>query len=156
MDFRTIPPGAEIRYIEAVVAHKVRQGTGDGLLFLLLGDLLQEKKMEARAIAAYENALRLKPANPDVHNNLAWLLVTARDSSLRDPARAVTLARRAVELKEAGYILDTLAVALWTAGAVREAMAAERRAVEIDPDNAEYYRAQLQRMEQTSGERGGG
>ncbi|MHB8810028.1 MAG: M48 family metallopeptidase [Desulfobulbaceae bacterium] len=155
MDFRKIPPGAEIRYIEAVVAHKVRQGAEDGLLFLLLGDLLQEKKMEARAIAAYENALRLKPANPVVHNNLAWLLVTARDSSLRDPARAVALARQAAEIKEAGYILDTLAVALWTAGSVREALAAERRALEIDPDNAEYYRAQLRRMEQASGERGG-
>lgn len=148
-DFRAIPPGAEIRYIEAVLAHKVRQGTADGLLFLLLGDLLQEKKMEARAIAAYESALRLKPANPDVHNNLAWLLVTAQDPSLRNPARAVLLARRAVELKEAGYILDTLAVSLWAVGSVREAMSAERRAQEIDPDNAEYYREQVLRMEKT-------
>lgn len=156
MDFRKLPAGAEIRYIEAVVAHKVRQGTEDGLLFLLLGDLLQEKKMEARAIAAYESALRLKPTNPDVHNNLAWLLATAHDVSLRDPARAVALARRAVAFKEAGYILDTLAVALWTAGSVQEALAMERRAVEIDPDNAVYYLAQIRKMEQMADSPGGG
>ncbi|MHB8788869.1 MAG: M48 family metalloprotease [Desulfobulbaceae bacterium] len=155
MDFRKIPPGAEIRYVEAVLSHKVKQGTEDGLLFLLLGDLLQEKKMEARAIAAYETALRLKPANPDVHNNLAWLLVTAHDAALRDPARAVALARRAVELKEAGYILDTLAVALWAAGFPRDAAAAERRALEVDPDNGEYYREQLRKMERSVGRAGG-
>lgn len=155
-DFREIPVSAEIRYIEAMLAHKERQGTADGLLFLLLGDLLQEKKMEARAIAAYESALRLKPENPDVHNNLAWLLATAQEPSLRDPARAVALARRAVELKMAGYILDTLAVALWTNGSVEAAVAAERRALEIDPDNAGYYRGQLRKMGQEAGRQGGG
>jgi tetratricopeptide (TPR) repeat protein len=138
-----------------VLSHKVRQGTEDGLLFLLLGDLLQEKKMEARAIAAYETALRLKPENPDIHNNLAWLLVTAQDSSLRDPARAVTLARRAVELKEAGYILDTLAVALWAAGSREEALAAERRALAVDPDNGEYYRERMRKMEWSGSGPGG-
>lgn len=154
-DFREIPVSAEIRYIEAMLAHKERQGTADGLLFLLLGDMLQEKKMEARAIAAYETALQLKPENPDVHNNLAWLLATAQEPSLRDPARAVTLARRAVELKMAGYILDTLAVALWMNGSVEAALAAERRALEIDPDNSGYYREQLRKMARASGERGG-
>ena len=138
-----------------MLAHKERQGTADGLLFLLLGDLLQEKRMEARAIAAYESALRLKPENPDVHNNLAWLLATAQDQTLRDPARAVALARRAVELKLAGYILDTLAVALWMNGSVQAAVAAERRALEIDPDNAGYYRGQLRKMGQEAGAHGG-
>jgi Zn-dependent protease with chaperone function len=154
-DFREIPVSAEIRYIEAMLAHKERQGAADGLLFLLLGDLLQEKKMEARAIAAYETALRLKPENPDVHNNLAWLLATAQDQSLRDPARAVALARRAVEIKPAGYILDTLAVALWMNGSVQAAAAAERRALEVDPDNAGYYRGQLRKMEEEAGAHGG-
>jgi hypothetical protein len=51
-----------------------------------------------------------------------------------------------VQLKEAGYILDTLAVALWVNGSVEAAAAAERRALELDPDNAEYYREQLRRM----------
>ncbi|HBI16329.1 MAG TPA: peptidase M48 Ste24p [Desulfobulbaceae bacterium] len=153
-DFREIPVNAEIRYIEAMLAHKVQQGTADGLLFLLLGDLLQEKKMEARAIAAYEAALRLKPENPDIYNNLAWLLATAQDPSLRDPARAVALARKAVGLKKSGYILDTLAVALWQNGSFEAALAAERRALEIDPDNAEYYRGQLRKMGQEAGGKG--
>lgn len=142
-------PGDEdqIRYIEAVVEHKLRKDPENGLLFLLLGDLLQEKEMEGRAIAAYERALELKPMNADVHNNLAWLLLTARDGSLHDPARALRLARRAWEIKQAGYILDTLAVALWANGLVDEAMAAEARAMEIDPANKRYYLQQMKKIQ---------
>lgn len=136
----------EIRYIEAVVEHKLRKDPENGLLFLLLGDLLQEKKMESRAVAAYERALQLKPMNADVHNNLAWLLVTARDESLHDPRRSLQLARRAAAIKEAGYILDTLAVALWANDLPNAAIAAETRAMEIDPENKRYYLQQVKKI----------
>jgi len=136
----------EIRYIEAILEHKLRKDPENGLLFLLLGDLLQEKKMESRAVAAYERALQLKPMNADVHNNLAWLLVTARDESLHDPARSLRLARRAAAIKEAGYILDTLAVALWANNLSDAALAAEARAMEIDPENKRYYLQQMKKI----------
>lgn len=145
-DFDRLGEEDEIRYIEAVLEHKLRKEPENGLLFLLLGDLLQEKRMEGRAIVAYERALELEPMNPDVHNNLAWLLVTARDESLHDPVRSLQLARRAVAIKKAGYILDTLAVALWANDLTDAAIAAETRAMEIDPENKRYYLQQMKKI----------
>ena len=104
--------------------------------------------MERKAIEAYEKALQLKPMNGDIYNNLAWLLITAQDESLHDPARALELAQRAVELKPGGYILDTLAVAYWANGMVEEAVATENKALEADPKNRKYYLQQLDKIQQ--------
>jgi Zn-dependent protease with chaperone function len=153
LDHDELAAGFETKYIEAVLEHKLEQDPDNGLLFLLLGDLLHEKKMEKKAIAAYERALQLKPGNADVRNNLAWLLITAGDPNLRDPERALRLASDAVRLKEAGYILDTLAVALWANGFKSEAVAAENRAMEVDPDNTLYYRKQLNRIRKKTWDR---
>jgi len=143
VDFEKLAAGNEARYIEAVVMHKLYQEPDNSLWLLLLGDLMQERKMEEKAIDAYEKALQLDPVNADIHNNLAWLLLTAQNSSLLDPSRALVLAGRAAELKQKGYIYDTLAVALWANGRVDDAVAVEMRAIEIDPDNKEFYLNQL-------------
>ena len=116
------------------------------LLFLFLGNLLQEKQMEQKAIAAYERALTLRPDHADIHNNLAWLLLSARDSSLLDPGRALKLATKAVAIKEEGYILDTLAVALWANGQNEKAIQAEQRAIQLDPQNRAYYALQAEKI----------
>ena len=118
----------------------------NGLLLLLLGNIMQEKKMERRAIQAYERALLLNPEHADIYNNLSWLLLTARDNALLDPPRALTLAEKAVSLSEKGYILDTLAVALWANGQTERALAAESRAMLIDSENSAYYRRQAEKM----------
>lgn len=146
LDYGSMTAGFEMRYVEAVLQYKLREDPENGLLFLVLGDLMQQKRLEAKAITAYENALALKPMNPEVLNNLAWLLLTAHDPLLRDPARALQLARKAADIKEAGYILDTLAVAFWANMKVEQALAAERRAAAIDPINRDYYRRQLEKI----------
>ncbi len=56
--------------------------------FLSLGDTSQ-------AIAEYERALQLSPNDPVAQCTLAWLLATARESNLRDGAKALELATRA-------------------------------------------------------------
>src|SRR5262249_61407508 len=58
-----------------------------------------------QARADYQAALQRAPAHACVHNALAWLLATCPDAKLRDPDRAVELARKAVQLapKEGGY-----------------------------------------------------
>lgn len=104
--------------------------------------------MERKAIEAYESALKLRPDHADIYNNLAWLLLTARDRSLLDPDRALLLAQNAVSIKEEGYILDTLAVALWANGQTEKATQAERRAIQLDPENSEYYTRQAKKMAQ--------
>ena len=127
--------------------HKIHQEPDNGLWFLLLGDLMLQQKMEEKAVDAYEKALQLNPTNADIQNNLAWLLLTAQDSTLHDPARALQLAQRAAGLKPAGYILDTLAVAFWANGMIVDGVAAEKEAMVIDPENRKYYLHQLQKIQ---------
>ena len=146
IDNEKLAAGYEAKYMEAVIMHKLHQEPENGLLFLVLGNLLQEKEMEQKAIEAYERALILRPGHADIYNNLAWLLLTAKDHALLDPARALTLAQQSASIKEEGYILDTLAVALWANGQSDKAVAAEERAVRLDPANKRYYSKQAEKM----------
>lgn len=146
LDAEQLAGDYEVRYVEGIIMHKLHQEPKNGLLLLALGNLLQEKKMERRAIEAYERALLLTPDHADIYNNLSWLLVTAKDRTLLDPSRALILARQAISIREEGYILDTLAVALWANGLVSQAIAAETRAAQVDPANTGYYRHQAEKM----------
>jgi Tfp pilus assembly protein PilF len=102
--------------------------------------------MENKAVDAYEKALKLSPLNAELNNNLAWLLLTAKDASIRNPDRALTLALTAAMLKEQGHILDTLATAYWANGMTEEAMDTEMRAFRVDPKNRSYYTEQLEKF----------
>ncbi|PIE55983.1 MAG: peptidase M48 Ste24p [Desulfobulbus propionicus] len=153
LDTSTLVQGAEIRYAESVLMDKAKKDPENSLWYLLLGDLLKVRELEQRAINAYGRALEISPANAEVNNNLAWLLLTARDRSLRDQQRALTLARAAALLKEEGYILDTLATAFWANGFLEEALLVEVRAMKADPANSAYYRSQLERFNSSSWEK---
>jgi serine/threonine protein kinase/tetratricopeptide (TPR) repeat protein/WD40 repeat protein len=76
--------------------------------------------------ADYQKLVELAPRNPLVHNNLSWLLANCPDARVRNPARAVQLARRALELEEpVGNTWNTLGVAYYRSGnwkAAREAL----------------------------------
>ncbi|MGC8724296.1 MAG: tetratricopeptide repeat protein [Acidobacteriota bacterium] len=63
-----------------------------------LGHALFEGGLERPAADAFERALTLSPRDPSALAGLAWVLLKARDPSLRDPARALRLAREAVRL----------------------------------------------------------
>ncbi len=145
-DVASLAEGYELRYAEAVLMHRLEKEPNNSLWLRMLGDLMEKKAMEKKAIEAYEKALQLDPADADLSNNLAWLLLTAKDESLRDPIRALTLARSAVLLKEEGYILDTLAEAYFANGLYEEAIATEQRAIKKDPRHARYYRSQLKKF----------
>jgi tetratricopeptide (TPR) repeat protein len=136
----------ELRYAQAVLEQKLKEEPDNSLWLQLLGDLMQENKMEKKAVDAYEKALKISPMKPDLANNMAWLLLTAKDKSLRDPVRALTLARLASTLEERGHILDTLATALWANGLVDEAIRTEIRAIRMDPDHEEFYQAQIEKF----------
>ncbi|WP_457573228.1 M48 family metalloprotease [Desulfolithobacter sp.] len=155
VDVDKLAAGNETRYMEAVLEQKLRQEPKNSVWLLLLGDLMQEKKMERKAINAYERALELDPLNGDVANNLAWLLLTASDPTLRDPVRALTLARTAVTLKQQGYILDTLATAYWANNLKEEAILTELKALELDPENRRYYLDQIRKFKETTWDRQG-
>ena len=136
----------EERYIEAVLWQKVEQEEDKGLCLQLAGDLMQQKKMEKKALDAYEKALAFEPVRPDLLNNLAWLLLTSEDLQLRDPPRALVLARAAVLLNPLGPFLDTLGQAYWANGEIHEAVAAEQQAALVDPASSRYYQQQIDRF----------
>ncbi|MEY2480957.1 MAG: protein O-mannosyl-transferase [Verrucomicrobiota bacterium] len=60
-----------------------------------LGNLLLQKGEAAQAIEHYEKGLAIESNDAAAEINLAWLLATSTDSSLRNGAKALELARRA-------------------------------------------------------------
>jgi Zn-dependent protease with chaperone function len=130
-------------FAETVLVHKARQEPERALWQRLIGDLMVTRKMEEKALLAYERALSLEPSNPEILNNLAWLLLTAERLDLRDPLTALTLARAAATLQPKGYVLDTLATAYWANGLIEEAVHAERQAMRVDPAQKRFYQAQI-------------
>jgi tetratricopeptide (TPR) repeat protein len=98
-----------------------------------LGNALLQKGSMAEAIAHYQKALQIKPANPEVQSNLAWLLATCPDASLRDGGQAVRLARQANELTGGGnpIILHILAAAFAETGQFSNAVQSAQQAVQL-------------------------
>jgi len=135
---------------EAVLLKRASQEPDNALWQRLIGDLMLTRKMEKKALAAYQKAFSLEPANPEIMNNLAWLLLTSTDLSIRDPLQALTLARSAAAVQPKGYILDTLATAYWANGLVEEAVRTEEQAAFADPEHRRFYQAQAQRFRQQS------
>src|SRR5262249_47183232 len=77
---------------------------------------------------------RLFPNDARALNNLAWHLTISDDPTIRDPARAVVLARLAAELApDNGAIWDTLGKACYRAGSWGEAFTALERGLAIPP-----------------------
>ncbi len=136
----------EGKYIETVLMPKMYGSGDEASWYRLLGDLLFSRTIEDKAATAYSKALQLDPDNPETLNNLAWLLLTSADPEIRDPQRALSLARLAAELAPVPHVLDTLATAYWAIGDVDEAIETETRALEMDTSQAPFYRLQLERF----------
>jgi serine/threonine protein kinase/tetratricopeptide (TPR) repeat protein len=82
-----------------------------------LGDMLNQSDRAGEALAALERAVELGAEHRASENALAWFLVTTADTSLRDPARGVMLARRAIAASpQTSAFWNTLGVALVRTG----------------------------------------
>lgn len=152
LDTESLSAGSQAHYVKAVLEEKLQQEPENSRWLKLFGDLMLGQGKETAALRAYEKASGNLPVSSELANNMAWLLLTAEDSSLRDPVRALDLARSAARFSEQGYILDTLATALWANGKVDEAAAAEKKAVELDPDNRAYYQNRIEKFHKASWE----
>ena len=132
--------------IERVLNREVLKQPHNLDLYRDLAVIYQEMGKEGEAIDMYERIIALDPNLAVALNNLAWLLVTTSDDALRDPDRALSLARRAVRLKRSPMFLDTLAEALFAKGLVDEAIRTIREAIAGAAENRAYYEAQLKRF----------
>jgi tetratricopeptide (TPR) repeat protein len=98
-----------------------------------LGLALQSRGKFAATVAQLQKVLELDPRHVTAQNNLAWLLATCPDNSLRNGNKAVELAQQAVQLSggKSPEILDTLAAAYAEAGRFPEAIETARQALDL-------------------------
>lgn len=132
-----------IQEIERYLDHKQKKTAKDGLLYWMVGNFYYAEQDTQRAAAAYEASLALHPDNADALNNLAWLLCVDDSAELHDPQRALQLSKRAIALKKAPHIWDTLAQAFYANGRLDDAIAAEEQALAMNPEDRIIYESQL-------------
>jgi tetratricopeptide (TPR) repeat protein len=103
-----------------------------GFHFNLARTLVQSGGV-ADAINQYQTVLQIDPAHVDGQNDLAWLLATCSEASLRNGSTAVKLAEQANHLTggENPVILHTLAAAFAEAGRFSEAVETAQHAFRL-------------------------
>jgi len=133
-------------FMEKVLTRELQKSPDNPNLYRLLGDLYYNRQDYEGVKYAYEKAIELRLNDPHVLNNLAWLYATCEDKSLRNPERALRLAKLAVEIEPSPYIYDTLAESYFVNGMYQEAVKASEHALKLAKENRAYYREQLEKF----------
>jgi Zn-dependent protease with chaperone function len=147
MNIGLIRPKLNSQFIEKVLLKELESSPDNPYIYSLMGDLYYENKDYPNVREAYERSIELKPDNPSVLNNLAWFYATCEEPSLRNPARALELAKSAASLETSSYIFDTLAECYYVNGMFAQAVDAAKRALALSKENRAYYERQLRRFE---------
>ena len=102
------------------------------------GAAMQQKGRTADAIGHFKRAVMLNNQWPAALADLAWLLAVAGEDASREPAVAVRLAERAVELsdRQNAAALDALGAAYAATGDFGRAVDAAQAALALVPPNA--------------------
>ncbi|MFO7560491.1 MAG: M48 family metalloprotease [Desulfobacterales bacterium] len=118
--------------IETLFIREINKNPENSSLLREMGDYYTiSLKRHSDAIRSYEKGLLITPDDPEILNNLAWLLATCEDKSFRDPKRALILAKKADRLKKAAHIQDTLAEAYFVNGYFDKAFSTEKKALSL-------------------------
>jgi Flp pilus assembly protein TadD len=105
--------------------------TGDRRLEL--ASMLHQFGNDREAVAEYRRVLDLQPRSVEALNNLAWILATCGDDSVRNGAQAVTFAEKACQHTQSKepMAMGTLAAAYAEAGRFTEAIATAEKAANL-------------------------
>jgi len=125
--------GSVAAYTEAITADPKRAAAWYGR-----AQAYEKLNNEAAAITDLKKASELSPNHVQTLNKLAWMLLTCKDESLRDPNLALASAHRASSVLQHGNpgVLDTLALAFFENKRIPNAVKAQERAIELLPANA--------------------
>jgi protein O-mannosyl-transferase len=103
-----------------------------GIYHANVGGVLATKGNFREAVAQFETALQNAPDNPFIANNLAWLLATCADGSVRNGARSLEIAQNAVKLSnDDARVIATLSAAYAEAGKLDEAILTAEKARQL-------------------------
>ena len=133
-------------FFEKVILRQLEESPKNPNLYSLLGDIYYNSKNYAGVRDAYETSLALKPENAQVLNNLAWLYATCEEKRIRNPDRALALAKLAIHIEQSPHIWDTLAESYFTNGMYSEAVDAGEHALALAKRNRSYYKDQLDKF----------
>jgi Flp pilus assembly protein TadD len=120
-----------------------RQPENDEVRYHLAGALLQSGDALA-ALREYRIVAARQPDSP-ADNNLAWILATHPDDSIRDGTEAVRIAKRVCDRTKHQDVsaLDTLAASYAEAGQFADALRTIQRAMEMAKDHNDPARVNL-------------
>jgi Zn-dependent protease with chaperone function len=121
-----------------------------------LGTLLFQRNNLKQAVEELKLALELDPKNPEILNNLAWILATSKEQSYFQPGQALVFAERAAQASPKPHILDTLAEAYHVNGMQEEALATAERALAAASGDRSYYLRQAEKFRSIVEEQGSG
>jgi len=128
------------RTAEAIAEYREALRTGPALADTHhnLGLALFQEGQGGEAIAEMQKAIELEPGDASAENDLAWMLTTAPQMSLRDGARAVQLATQASQASGGNnpVILRTLAAAYAQAGEFSLAIQTAQKALQLGEDQS--------------------
>jgi len=112
---------------------------GYGPAYNGIASALHRQGRLAEAIAEYERAVQLRPESAGILSNLAWMLATCADPSLRNGPRALELAQRADRFSGDANprVLRSLAAAHAELGQSGQAAKTARRALELSLQDGE-------------------
>jgi tetratricopeptide (TPR) repeat protein len=98
-----------------------------------LGNAFLQKGWPDKAIAHYQKALEIDPREVNARNNMAWVLATSSDASIRNGAMAVSLATQAVEISggKDAIFFRTLAASYGECGKFADAITAAEKGRKI-------------------------
>lgn len=119
-----------------LAAERLQQGLPE--VYLNLGTVAKHKEKYQEAVTRYKQGLRIQPDFKQIHNDLAWLLATCPEASVRDPESAVKFATVACQLtryKDANT-LDTLAAALAADGKYDDAVRRIEQAIRLSNEDS--------------------
>ncbi len=132
--------------------------SGVAAIHYKLANALTQLCQYSQAIAEYSQTLKLNPNMDDAANNLAWLLATCSNPSLRNGVEAVAVAQQASEHShnQNPLILGTLAAAYAEAGKRSDALATAQQARQLALDQhnsalAAALESQLRQYEKAGG-----
>ena len=138
----------------ALDAYRKAADRGEGMAQAFLGSLYENgtegvPRNAKQAVAWYEKAAA--QGDSQVLNNVAWAYATSSNPEVRNPRKALELARKAVSLEKDHPVpsyLDTLAEACYINGLYEEAVQTEQQAIALAPEEGKKdFQASLEKYQ---------